>query len=130
MTKSILIVDDDEALRDVLTEALSEEGLDVSCSANGLEALKVLRAGLRPDVILLDLMMPVMDGWGFREEQSRDPELASIPVVVVTAAHWLHKPIDAHAIVRKPFKLDELLGVVHGSGGASRGRVPRPSRSE
>ena len=116
MTRSVHIVDDDEALRDVLAEALSEEGLAVSSSANGLEALKTLRAGLRPDVILLDLMMPVMDGWGFREEQSRDPELASIPVVVLTAAHWLHKPIDARAIVRKPFKLDELLGIIHGGG--------------
>jgi CheY-like chemotaxis protein len=80
-----------------------------------------LRSGLRRDVILLDLMMPIMDGWTFREEQSRDPELASIPVVVVTAAHSLHKPIDARAIVRKPFRLEELLLVVQGSersGGA------------
>ena len=116
MTRSILLVDDDEALRDVLTEALIDEGFTVSSSANGLEALTTLRAGLRPDVILLDLMMPIMDGWAFREEQSRDPALASIPVVVVTAVHSLHKPIDARAILRKPFKLDELLGVLPTSG--------------
>jgi len=114
--ESVLIVDDDEALRAVIAEALGDEGLTVSCSANGLEALKVLRSGLRPDVILLDLMMPVMDGWSFREEQSRDAALAAIPVVVVTAAQWLHKPIDARAILRKPFRLDELLGVMRRSG--------------
>jgi CheY-like chemotaxis protein len=112
--KSLLIVDDDDALREVLAEAMTEEGFTVSCSGNGLQALEALRSGLRPDLILLDLMMPVMDGWRFREEQSRDPALASIPVVVVTAAHALHKPIDARAIVRKPFGLDELLGAVQG----------------
>ena len=116
MIKSVLIVDDDEAMREVMAEALSDEGLVVSCSANGRDALKVLRSGLRPDVILLDLMMPVMDGWSFREEQARDPALASIPVVVVTAAHSLHKPIEAQAIVRKPFRFEELLSVVQGSG--------------
>jgi len=57
-------------------------------------------------------MMPVMDGWSFREEQSRDPALATIPVVVVTAAQSLAKPIDANALVRKPFKVDELLRVM------------------
>jgi len=114
--KSVLIVEDDEAMREIMAEALGDEGLAVSCSANGLDALKVLRSGLRPDVILLDLMMPVMDGWSFREEQSRDPSLASIPVVVVTAAHSPHKPIDARAIVRKPFKFDELISVMQGSG--------------
>jgi CheY-like chemotaxis protein len=114
--KSVLIVDDDEALREVLAEALEDEGLTVSRSAHGLDALKKLRAGLRPDVILLDLMMPVMDGWAFRDEQSRDPSLVSIPVVVVTAAHSLPKPIDARAIIRKPFKIAELLRAINGPG--------------
>ena len=115
MTRSVLIVDDDEALRETMAEALGDEGFTVACSAHGLDALKLLRSGLRPDVILLDLMMPVMDGWSFREQQSRDPALASIPVVVVTAAHALSKPIDARAVVRKPFKLAELVAVVQGS---------------
>jgi CheY-like chemotaxis protein len=109
VTTSVLIVDDDHALREAVAEALGDEGFTVSCSAHGLEALNTLRAGLRPDVILLDLMMPVMDGWAFRQEQSRDPALASIPVVVVTAAHTLPKPIDARAIVEKPFRLDDLV---------------------
>jgi CheY-like chemotaxis protein len=114
--KSVLIVDDDEALREVLAEALEDEGLTVSRSAHGLDAMNKLRSGLRPDVILLDLMMPVMDGWAFRDEQSRDPSLASIPVVVVTAAHSLPKPIDARAIIRKPFKIAELLRAINGPG--------------
>lgn len=114
--KSVLIVDDDNALSEVLAEALEYEGLSVSRSGHGLDALKKLRSGLRPDLILLDLMMPVMDGWTFRDEQLRDPSLASIPVVVVTAAHALPKPIDARAVVRKPFKVDELLRALDGSG--------------
>jgi CheY-like chemotaxis protein len=112
MTRSVLVVDDDEALREAVAEALADEGFTVSCCAHGQDALTVLRSGLRPDVILLDLMMPVMDGWAFREEQSRDPALAAIPVVVVTAAHPLPKPIDARAIVSKPFKVEELLRAV------------------
>jgi CheY-like chemotaxis protein len=116
VTTSVLIVDDDEALSEVLAEALEDEGLTVSRSAHGLDALSKLRSGLRPDVILLDLMMPVMDGWTFRDEQSRDPSLSSIPVVVVTAALSLPKPIDARAIVRKPFKIDELLRAMNDSG--------------
>jgi CheY-like chemotaxis protein len=111
--RSVLIVDDDAPLREAIAEALSDEGLSVSCSANGRDALAALRSGARPDVILLDLMMPVMDGWTFREEQSRDPSLATIPVVVVTAAHDLPKPIDARAIVRKPFRLQLLLSAIH-----------------
>jgi CheY-like chemotaxis protein len=116
MTRSVLIVDDDAALRETLADALTDEGFTVSFSVNGLEALQALRAGLRPDVILLDLMMPVMDGWRFREEQALDRELASIPVVVITAAHALRRPIDARAIVHKPFGLEQLLGVVAGLG--------------
>ena len=111
MTRSVLVVDDDAALREALADALTDEGYAVSACVNGLEALVALRAGLRPDVIVLDLMMPVMDGWRFREEQARDPDLASIPVVVITAASALRQPIEARAIVRKPFRLEELFGV-------------------
>ena len=75
--RSVLVVEDDIDIREALTGLLSEEGYAVSACANGLEALKHLRAGRHADVILLDLMMPVMDGWQFRVLQKRDPELAS-----------------------------------------------------
>jgi CheY-like chemotaxis protein len=79
-----MVVDDDEAIRRTIAEVLSEEGYAVKEAANGREALDLLRAGTRPCLLLLDLMMPVLDGWGFRQEQERDPEIASVPVVIVT----------------------------------------------
>src|SRR5262245_34872901 len=86
MTSSrVLIVDDDYDIRATLHEILSDEGYDVASSANGFEALQALRSGTAPCLILLDLMMPVMDGWQFRAQQLSDPTLASIPVVVLSA---------------------------------------------
>lgn len=119
MTRSILLVEDDAALREVLAEALELEAFRVECSAHGADALGKLRAGLRPDVILLDLMMPVMDGWEFRDAQLADGELAGIPVVVVTAAGTLSRPIDAREIVHKPFRIEDLVGAVERAGAAS-----------
>ena len=82
----ILLVDDDGDVRETIREALEEEGHRVTSAANGQEALSLLRDGkVRPDLILLDIMMPEMDGWAFRAEQRKHPELASIPVVVFTA---------------------------------------------
>lgn len=102
----ILIIEDDEELAPILSEALSEEGYRVEVARNGEEGLAAARRE-RPDLILLDLMMPVMDGWRFREEQQKLPELASIPVVLISAdgrtpdkakdlgtAGYLHKPIS------------------------------------
>ncbi len=111
MTRTILVVEDDQALREAIAEILLDEGLEVARSANGWDALTKLRSGLRPHLILLDLMMPVMDGWEFRSEQLKDPELAQIPVVVMTAAGKM-KPIDSRAVMQKPFRLEELLSVL------------------
>ena len=91
----VLLVEDDAAIAGSLGEALREEGLEVATAQNGREALQVLRGGLRPSVILLDLMMPVMDGWDFRHEQLRDPALRDIPVVVVTATGFSPDTIRA-----------------------------------
>src|SRR5262245_23155992 len=85
MASLVLVVDDDEEIRNALTEFLSDEGYGVVSASNGREALASLREGVHPSVILLDLMMPVMDGWDFRAEQLRDPGLRDIPVVVITA---------------------------------------------
>src|SRR5687768_15357853 len=100
----ILIVDDDLDIRETLTEILEDRGFDVITAANGLEALNLIRsAEAAPSVILLDLMMPVMDGYGFLEEYRRAPALASIPVVVVTAGHRVDRSLlGSAALVPKP----------------------------
>lgn len=114
---AILIVDDDNDVRSALTELLEEEGFSVECAPNGQEALARLRRGnVRPAVILLDLMMPGMDGWDFRSEQMRDPKLAAVPVVVVSASGFSRESIRTQfrpaAYVQKPIERGELLGVL------------------
>lgn len=110
--RRILLVDDDIDLCDTLADILSVSGYAVACAHDGREALLELRSHARPALILLDIMMPVMDGWQFRAEQLADPAVAQIPVVVLTAAHHLERPIDADALVYKPFETRELLGII------------------
>ncbi len=112
---TVLIVEDSSNVRDALVELLTDEGYVTASAANGREALEYMRHVQRPSVILLDLMMPVMDGWRFREEQQRDPQLASIPVVILTAdrdAESRETTIRANAWLWKPFKIDRLLEVI------------------
>ena len=93
---AILIVDDDNDVRSALSELLEEEGFSVKGAPNGREALALLRGGtVHPAVILLDLMMPGMDGWDFRSEQMRDPQLAAVPVVIVSASGFSRESIGA-----------------------------------
>lgn len=112
--KTILVVDDDQDIRDTLTELLVEEGYAVLSAAHGGEALAALRAEPRPDLILLDLMMPIMDGWQFRAEQRSNPALADIPVVVVSATGKDDKVVNLGAaqLLKKPIRLEELLEAV------------------
>ena len=112
--KTILVVDDDQDIRDTLTELLVDEGYAVVSAAHGGEALSTLRREPRPDLILLDLMMPVMDGWQFRAEQSRDPAIADIPVVVVSATGKDDKvaKLGAAQLLKKPIRLEDLLDAV------------------
>ncbi len=117
--KSVLIVDDDVDIREVLTETLVDRGFDVATAANGLDALQLLRdMRVRPSVILLDLMMPVMDGYGFLERWRCDPALASIPLAIVTAGHGvdLDRLGDGLQIIKKPFDVPRLVGVLHTLG--------------
>ncbi len=107
---TILIVEDDADTREMLGRFLELEGYQVETAANGRQALDRLEAGAPASVIVLDLMMPVMDGWQFRREQIRRAALASIPVIVVSAAgRERMERIDANAILSKPVDLDELL---------------------
>src|SRR4051812_13349602 len=88
---SILIVEDEHPIRNVITEILEEEGYRVASAANGLEALTYLRQHTHPRLILLDLGMPIMTGWEFREQQQRDPTIAMIPVILMSALPDLYQ---------------------------------------
>ena len=117
-TEDILIVEDDPDLREVLDITLQSEGYTVSTAGDGAEALARLQSRgdkTRPRLILLDLRMPVMNGWQFRERQRQDPELAEIPVVVLSAALDLPvraSDLKADAYLPKPVELDRLLEIV------------------
>ena len=115
-TERILVIEDDEAVRESIAHLLRDEGFAVETAGNGREALELLRrASTLPSVILLDLMMPVMDGWTFRTEQLATPRLAAIPVVVLSATHDLPRragALRAEAVLQKPFDASRLLDVV------------------
>jgi CheY-like chemotaxis protein len=108
--KRVLVVDDDEDIRDSLADALRECGYSVEVAVHGRDALTKLQDGVQPAIILLDLMMPVMDGWQFRTEQLQDPKLAGIPVIIISAAGANPGvPEGTCAYLRKPFSLKDLL---------------------
>jgi CheY-like chemotaxis protein len=114
-TPSILIVEDDEAVREALVALLEGAGYRVVEAGDGAEALARLRAADRVGLILLDLMMPIMNGWEFRDHQRRDPALAEIPVVIVTADHGAAAKAaaaGAAGCLLKPFEVPELLDLV------------------
>jgi CheY-like chemotaxis protein len=115
----ILIIEDDADIRAALSEALVGEGYSVSEARDGIEGLQSALAE-EPDLILLDLMMPRMDGWAFRAAQQANPRIAGIPVVIVSAAQPqdLHD-IDAAAHLHKPFELGALLEAVERCGAAT-----------
>jgi CheY-like chemotaxis protein len=113
---AILVVDDDVDLRESICELLADEGYAAICCDGGAAALEYLRGeGPRPDLILLDLMMPGMSGWQFRETQLREPALAAIPVVVMTASRN-PRGISVDEIIFKPLQLDTLLAAVKRHG--------------
>jgi CheY-like chemotaxis protein len=106
----VLIVEDDGAIRGALADVLVGEGLLVRMAGNGREALEVIAAQGPPALILLDLMMPEMDGSTFLGHQRSDPTLAAIPVVLMTASHrgeLTHLRVAAH--LKKPFTIHQLL---------------------
>lgn len=111
---TIVVVDDDTDLRETLGELLVEEGYDARLFENGRAALEFLRHEPDdPQLILLDLMMPEMNGWQFREEQLKDDRLRAIPVVVMTASRGLEgDPLSAREVLYKPIGLGELISAV------------------
>jgi CheY-like chemotaxis protein len=115
MPKRILIVEDDVDVAQSVAEVLEASGYCTAITANGREALDHLQTNTHPDLILLDMMMPVMDGWQFREEQRKLPALDAIPVVIVTAdgdARGKAARVRAAGHVGKPVTIDSLLDEV------------------
>ena len=111
----VLVVEDHEFAREAVAALLSTMGYDVVEAENGREALAVMAKGARPDVILLDLMMPVMDGWEFMKRQRRDWRLCTIPTIVVTgvASHdprCLEMPVVR--FLRKPYTAEQLTAAI------------------
>ena len=110
----VLVVEDDETIREVLTTTLEEEGYAVRAVTHGREALDVL-AGWPADLIVLDLMLPILDGWGFLAERRRLGVAEAVPVVVVSASRrgGTARSVDGvAAVLPKPFALEELLAAV------------------
>jgi two-component system, chemotaxis family, chemotaxis protein CheY len=106
----VAIIEDDAEFRSMLRELLEEEQYRVVALSNGAEALETLRGETVPDVILLDVSMPVMDGFDFLRFRNDDPRLAQVPVVLVTNAKPHERPtVGVNDVVRKPIDIDEIL---------------------
>ena len=114
---NILVVEDDDAIRGLVSEVLRDDGYQVQEATNGAEALATVRA-TRPDLIVLDLMMPVMDGWTFVRECRRSDWCDDVPIVVTSASHDLPRTADqlralgVRTCIAKPFDVDGLLALV------------------
>jgi len=125
----VLLVDDDFGILDGLSDFLESEGFAAVPASNGIDALNQLRSGLRVDVIVLDVMMPMMDGWDFRAEQLADPSLRDIPVVVISASGFtrdaLQRQFYASEVLPKPLELDRFLRALKDvCGGSDTGSAP------
>ncbi|WP_437487430.1 response regulator [Sorangium sp. So ce1014] len=120
-TGRILVVEDDLDIRSILSQLLVFEGYDVDEASDGAEALAMLRKDPLPALILLDLMMPIMDGWQLRAELQRDPTLSSVPVVIVSAdvrAEQEASRLRVAGLLKKPLQIEPLLELVHRICGA------------
>jgi two-component system chemotaxis response regulator CheY len=112
----VLVVEDDQSLCDVVVDVLQDEGYSTYAASNGLEALTHIKRE-RPELVLLDLMMPLMDGWELASALRSDPEWSDIPIVVMTADHDAERKrreLGAEAALPKPFDIEELSELVAG----------------
>jgi two-component system response regulator MprA len=109
----ILIVEDDPDVSQILGELLAHFGYLPTAACDGMQALSLWRDGLRPDVVLLDLVMPNMDGYRFRRAQKDEPAFASVPVIVISAqASPNLQSLDVQGYVKKPFDVDVLIAQI------------------
>ena len=123
----ILVVDDDVDTLNSMSEFLQSEGFETVCAQNGQQAWELMHRAPGPDLVVLDLMMPKMDGWTFRMHQRRDPKLAAIPIVVVSAFSAKAIDDDAEAIFTKPINLPAFIQAV--KRGVTRRRASRQIES-
>ena len=112
MSCGVLVIEDDPDLRAMMAHLLVAEGFEAMVAANGRQALDALERGPVPQVILLDLMMPVMDGFAFRQAQRRLPQFADIPVIVLSAVAERASSIHAVATLKKPLDVDALIAAL------------------
>ena len=119
-TSTILLAEDDLEIRDIVQELLEEKGYDVIPARTGRQALDFLSLDPRspPDLVILDLMMPIVTGWQVLEAIQQDPMLSKVPVVILTAMSQ-DRPTGAAAFLRKPFQVEALLETVQRLGGAA-----------
>ena len=110
-TKSVLVIDDEEGIRETLQLALEFEGYDVHTAANGKEGFEALEKMRRPCLILLDLMMPTMNGWEFANAIG-ESEHRAIPVVIISAFDDQAKGLPVRTVLKKPIDLSTLLAIV------------------
>jgi two-component system, LuxR family, sensor kinase FixL len=113
--KCVMLIDDDSMIRSAFQGALGEEGIEVVTAANGAEGLELLQSGVKPAIIFLDLMMPVMDGKAFLEQRRRDPKIAAIPVVLLSSSSALEQQARALGVgtfLRKPMTLEPVFRAI------------------
>jgi CheY-like chemotaxis protein len=108
-----MVVDDDDAIREALQDVLTDEGYDVIGASDGQEALECLNGEHRPSAILVDLWMPVMDGWKFLDALLADARFSRIPLVVLTAARDQRaRELCVAEVLTKPVQLHQVLAVL------------------
>jgi CheY-like chemotaxis protein len=108
----VLVLEDNEAIRDAMRLAIEFQGHKAYMASNGLEGLDILENRPKPCLILLDLMMPVMNGWEFSERIGEKEHFSAIPVVVVTAYAERLGKVRASEVIKKPFDLQTLLRII------------------
>jgi CheY-like chemotaxis protein len=108
----VLVIDDNKTIRETLEEALDESGYQVVTAGNGKEGLSRLRGLPRPCVVIIDLMMPVMNGWEFLRQARQEGALAGAKVIITSASDLKELPVGAAGWLRKPMDLDDLLNIV------------------
>jgi CheY-like chemotaxis protein len=127
----VLVIDDDVDVRTAIAETLEDEGYRVAQAANGFAALLTARRGDTPALILLDLWMPVLDGWGFLERRAMEPELGTVPVIVMSASPFERHVPGVQRLLKKPIRFEDLLDAVRseidaGAKTRSPSIAPRP----